>query len=180
MVLAAASFIGFLGTDHDNRVVVAGRLAIHEALGTAGIFTTNDANGMEFGYLFGDGEELGNRAKRFTTKVHIEASKYDANTTRGKLLDDTHNFRIKELNFINGDDGGGGCEIIEDFVRFGDGKGFNILAAVAANMKDTIAIIDAGFKDLYALFGDDGTAGTANEFLAFSTKHAAANDLNTA
>jgi hypothetical protein len=45
-MFTAAGFVGFLSADHYDGVIVAGRFAINEALGTAGILATDDADGM--------------------------------------------------------------------------------------------------------------------------------------
>lgn len=54
MMPAAAGFIRFLGAYQNDRLMVAGRLAIHKALRSAGRFAANHTNGMKFGHVFGN------------------------------------------------------------------------------------------------------------------------------
>jgi hypothetical protein len=41
MMCAAAWFVGFAGTNQDNRVIISSRLPIYQALGTARLFPTD-------------------------------------------------------------------------------------------------------------------------------------------
>jgi hypothetical protein len=60
-----------------------------------------NANGVNFGNIFGACHNLGNWAKRLTLKVHIEPSNNNPDTLIGQLIAYINQIIIEELSLIN-------------------------------------------------------------------------------
>lgn len=95
------------------------------------------------------------------------------------MIDDTKDFCVKELYFVNRDYRGIWRELLEDLSRMLDWNRLSVLPAVAGDVLDPIAIVNLRLENLNFLSGNHSTPDSADEFFSFSGEHAAADNLNT-
>ncbi len=175
---AAAGFVELGSADNNDRVVIVGRFAVDEALGAAGGFTANHADGIELVHAFGLSHECGHAAKGFAAKIGIEPGNQDADAAVGQFLHYADNFVIEELGFIDPYDGGFGFDVGEDIGGPLNGQGVELAAGMGGDFFYMITVINDGFENLDILPGDGSPAQPADQFIGFATKHRAGNDFN--
>lgn len=106
MMTSAARLIRLLSADQNNRLIIAGRLTVHESLRAAGRLTANHADGMQFGHVFGNAHQMRHRPKRLAAKIKIKPSDDDADMAPiSQRLRDLDKSLIKKLRFVNGNRG---------------------------------------------------------------------------
>ena len=72
MMLATTRFVHFSRTDDDHRVVIAGRFAIDQPLGTAGRLAAHHANGLQLFHVLCLGQQQWHAAKRLTAEIGVQ------------------------------------------------------------------------------------------------------------
>ena len=86
-------------------------IAFGKSVRMGGEIAAMNADGVHFGDIFSDGQQIGHRTKRNTPVIHIESGDDDADATPGQFLAYFRQLRIKELGFVDADNGG----VIADF-----------------------------------------------------------------
>jgi hypothetical protein len=74
VVKTAARFIQFGRAYNDYRIIVTGRLSVHQSLRPRRFIAADHANSMEFIDVLRNGHQDGHRTKRLAAKIGIEAS----------------------------------------------------------------------------------------------------------
>ena len=76
---------------------------------------TNDTDRVKFVDLFSNGQEMGNRPKRFPTKVHVRPCDNDTPTLIRQEVDHPHNPTVEKLRLVDGYYLGIGLEALHEF-----------------------------------------------------------------
>lgn len=173
---AAACFVGFGGSDEDDGVVVGGGFAFDDALGVACGSSALDADGAEFDDFVGDGHELGHGAEGLSSEVLIESGADDFFSLVGPFDGALDDALVEELGFFDADEVGFGEEELVEFGQGGDGDGGVGDSLVGDDHLFVVAAVDGGFEDLDLFFGVEGSSGSSDEFFAFPSVHASADD----
>jgi hypothetical protein len=171
-------FVNLAGADQDDGIANVGRLAGDEPLRATGSRAADNANRPQFIHLLGNGQQLGNRAKRHSAKIHVEARTNDTLALISQDIAHIDDSGIKELHLIDGDDIGGGVQVLQQLRAIVDRECMLLQPIVRSDGFVRVAEINSGFEDLDFLPGDLCPAQTADEFLSFTAEHAAANDFN--
>jgi hypothetical protein len=179
MMFTAASFIGFLGANQNDWIIVMRGLTVHEALCSTGFLAADDADRMKFGHFLGHSQQSRHGAKRFATKIHIQPGQDNTNPAASQRFSRISDTGIKELYFINSDNRSGRIEMLQNLAGMRDRLRINILTVMAGHMLNTVPVIKVGFKDLYRLSGNDSAANTADKLFSFAAEHTAADDFNS-
>src|SRR5688500_8733413 len=88
VAIAAAGFIGLQAADLDGGAFGRRGLPIDEPLVARGELATANADGVKLVDLFGDREQLRDRAEGLATEVHVGSRDDDAYTAVGERVDD--------------------------------------------------------------------------------------------
>ena len=84
VALAAARLVDLGRADHHNRVVECRRPPLDKPLGAAGLFATDDADGVQLFHHLGLGHQQGDGAKRLTAKIEVQPGTDHAQATIGQ------------------------------------------------------------------------------------------------
>ncbi len=178
MAVAAAGFVDLARADENDRVVVFGRRAVDEALCARGRRAADDADGGQLVHLFRLREEERHRTEWLAAEIQIQPGDQDAYAAIGKHVDHPRDLGVKELRFVDGDDRGGGVQLLEDLLGALDRHGAPVVAVVRGELIGAIARIELVGKDLDALLGNFGAPQAANQFFRLAGKHGPANQLD--
>jgi len=125
------------------------------------------ADGVYFGDVFGNSQQLRHRSEGDTTIIHIQAGNNDPYATDGELLTNIGQRHIKKLSFINTDD----FQIVgqaEQFRGMLNGHRQDGIGIMGYDAGIIISGIEPRFKDFYTLVGNFSPFEPADEFLCFS------------
>ena len=177
---AAAGFVE-AGCSYDDEF-----LALAESLGMDGGLAAGHADGGEFGDLVGERHEVRDGAERFVGKGGVEAGEDDALAEVDELKGELDDVVVEELDLVDADDvdfvnfAGGEEVFAQPIAGRGDSRGVVRLRAMAGDGGAVVAEIDVGLVTGDALAGDAGSLESADEFLRFTGKHGACDDLDAA
>jgi hypothetical protein len=98
-------------------------MPVDQALVSGGQVSATDADGMELVHLFGDRQELRNRAKGLSPKIHVGSGHNHSDPPVCQGVGDPHHARIQELGLIDGDNLSPGQDRLGYLNRVGNGEG---------------------------------------------------------
>jgi len=180
VVFPAARFVTLMGADEDDWVVVARWLTVNQTLGPPCFLATDYADGVQLGNFLCNAQQVGHRAERLAAEIGVEACYNDTNVAVGKLLDEVNNAGIEKLNLVNSDHSGIGQEKRDNFGSAADVLSGNVLPVVTGDVLcAVVASVQAVFKNLNFLTGNDCPPDTADQLLCFAAEHTSANHLDT-
>lgn len=179
-MLAAACFVAFRRTNHNDWIVVARWLSVHQTLCTAGFFATHNADSMELRYILGLAHQIGHGAKRLAPKIEVQTSQNDTNAAFSEGFDHIDQPFIKELGLINADNGSLGVDIRCDLGAAAARMCIIFFAIMRGDLPFGVADINRGFKHLNGLAGNVRPPDPSDQLFSFSAEHAAAYDFNAA
>jgi hypothetical protein len=112
--MPATSLVGFTTANEDNRIIIVGREAVNEALGTAGWGATDHADGLKLLDLLGFGHKQGHGPKGLPAKVHVQPGQNDPHTRFGQLVAYLGQLPVEELSLVHRYYGGVRLQELQD------------------------------------------------------------------
>lgn len=144
--------------------------AVDQALGARSGRAAEDTNRRKFVYLFRLRHQKRHRTKRLAAKIHIETGDDNSDAAIREPVDHFSDFPVKELRFVNRDNGRFGIESLQDLFGVLRGNGFPVCAAVRSDPTFTIPRIESVRKNLDAVVWRFRRAGSAESVLPFCQK----------
>ncbi len=81
--------------------MISGRLAVHQALRTAGRLAADHADGVQLVHHLGFGHQLWHRAKRLAAEIGVQSGYDHADAALGQLLHHADDTQVEELGFVD-------------------------------------------------------------------------------
>ena len=103
MMIPAARFVQFRSSNDHNRVIIASRLSVDQALCPCSWLTAHHTNCMQLVHLLRLCHEDGHRTKWFASEIRVQASYNDPQSTVGQVLDEIADLLAEELGFVDSD-----------------------------------------------------------------------------
>ncbi len=138
----------------------------------------DDADRERFRDVLGDRQQLGHRLERAPQIVLIEAGDNHALATIRQRIAGRRQIGVEKLPFVDPDDLRVVVDLLEHLVRAPDVLRCHPHVTVRHDMAFAEAVVEERLEDLHVLAGDLGAAQAANQLLALSAEHAAADDLD--
>src|SRR3954453_949908 len=101
---AAARLVRLVRSDDDDRFVVEGGHAVHDALRSCRRLATEHADSLELVDAFGEREQRRHRAEGLAAEVEVQARADDAPAVGDEPLRDGDDARVEELDLVDPDD----------------------------------------------------------------------------
>ena len=168
---AAAGFVHLRSPDNDYGVVVAGRFAIHEALGPARRPAADHADGMQLVQHVGFGHQDGHRAEGFAAEIGIEAGDNYLNTALSQFLGEGDDVGVEELGFVNSHDCRCGVQLGQERAGMWDWPGRVLAAGVGSDLFECVTVVNDRLEDLHFLTRDSGPPQSADQFIRLPAEH---------
>src|SRR5258708_6722847 len=178
-MLSAAGFVGFSRAHLDQRIVIARRFTIDEALSPASILGANRTDGVEFGDFFRQTHKGWNGAKGSAPEIEVQSRQNHTHTARGEAPNQFYKRLIKKLTLINSNDRGAFLDAITDLLAIVAGARIKTLPIMGHDAVGRIAGINGGRENLHALFGNLGATCAANQPFRFAAGNAARASTNS-
>jgi hypothetical protein len=140
--------------------------------------TAANTYGEGFCDVFRNGKQLGHGIERPSTIVLIEPGNDHPFPPVGHLIANVNQIETKELGFIDSDNLRLSFKPGQNLRSFYYKLRLHFHIAVADNVIFTEAVVQPGFENLYALLRNLSSSKPANQFLALSAEHAAADHFN--
>ena len=119
MMLPAARFVQLGGADDHHRVVIAGRLAIDQALGAAGRLAAHHADGVQLVHHLRLCHQHRHRPEGLAAEIGVQAGHDHAHPAVGQALRHVDHLAVEKLGFIDGHDGRFGVQLVRSPRRRG-------------------------------------------------------------
>src|SRR6266850_745604 len=97
--------VGLLRADDDDRLVVEGGDAVHDALRSSRGLAADDADRLELVDALREREQHRHRAERLAAEVEVEAGADHASPARDQRAHDADDPGVEELHLVDADDG---------------------------------------------------------------------------
>jgi hypothetical protein len=140
--------------------------------------TAADTDGKRFCDVFRDGQQLGHGIERPGAIVLIEPGNDHPLSLISHLIANLDQVEIKKLGFIDSDNLRLTFEPSQNLRGCRNEFRFYFHIAVADDVILAEAVIQPGLEDLHALLCNLGSPKSADQFLALSTEHAAADHFD--
>ena len=167
---AAAGLVGVLFAQDDGMVLSG------EAVGMGGQVAAVLADGVHFGDVLRDGQQIGHRAEGLAPEVHVQPGYNDPQAAQGQHLTNLRQVVIKELRFIYPNDVDALGQL-QQAAGVLDRRGEDVVGIVGDHFSLIVAGVYLRLEDFYPLIGNFGALQPADQLFGLTGKHRPANDF---
>ena len=144
-------------------------------------------HGMQFGHLFGQGQQQRHGAKRHAFVVEVEARHNDAVALVGQFVADLWKSFVEELGLVHRHDGkpfaptwlASPCvlDVVPKRLAAVHDNGAHGVFVVAHDFDVVVPRVRRGLEQRHGQLGDVGPADASEQLFCFARKHGATNDF---